>query len=123
MQLAEKSLYTPSTLVFLLLLVTFVFSCSPASSDPELSLHTLKLPSGFTISVYASSVPNASSMTLSPKGTLFVGTREDGKVYAVVDRNQDNQADAVFTIARGLNAPNGVAFRDGALYVAEINRV
>jgi glucose/arabinose dehydrogenase len=62
-------------------------------------------------------------MTLSPSGTLFVGTRSAGKVYAIVDRNGDFQADDVITLARGLNSPNGVAFSDGALYVAEVNRV
>jgi glucose/arabinose dehydrogenase len=68
-------------------------------------------------------VDNARSMTLSPTGTLFVGTRSAGKVYAVVDRNGDFQADEVITLARGLISPNGVAFRDGTLYVAEVNRV
>jgi glucose/arabinose dehydrogenase len=62
-------------------------------------------------------------MTLSPNGALFVGTREAGKVYAVLDHDKDQKADEVVTIAQGLNMPNGVAFRDGALYVAEVNRV
>ena len=64
-------------------------------------------------------------MALGSKGTLFVGTRnKPGKVvYAVVDWNRDHKADQVFTIATGLNEPNGVAFREGALYVAEIGRV
>jgi glucose/arabinose dehydrogenase len=61
-------------------------------------------------------------MVLSPNGTLFVGTREEEKVYAVLDHNKDGIADEVITIAHGLNMPNGVAFRDGALYVAEVNR-
>jgi len=88
-----------------------------------LPLEQIKLPAGFEISVYASGVENARSMTLSPNGTLFVGTRSAGKVYAIVDRNGDFQADDVITMARGLNSPNGVAFSDGALYVAEVNRV
>ena len=88
-----------------------------------LPLERIKLPPGFEISLYASGVKNARSMTLSPNGMLFVGTRSAGKVYAVVDRNGDGKADEVITLARGLNSPNGVAFRDGALYVAEINRV
>jgi glucose/arabinose dehydrogenase len=88
-----------------------------------LPLEQIKLPAGFEISVYATGVNNARSMTLSPNGTLFVGTRSVGNVYAIVDRNGDFQADEVITLARGLNSPNGVAFRDGALYVAEINRV
>ena len=62
-------------------------------------------------------------MTLSPKGTVFVGTRGGDKVYAVVDGDRDGKADNVYTIASGLDSPNGVAFRDGALYVAEISRI
>jgi glucose/arabinose dehydrogenase len=62
-------------------------------------------------------------MALAPDGTLFVGTQAQGTVYAVTDRNHDTRADGVVTVARGLNTPNGVAFRDGALYVAELNRI
>jgi glucose/arabinose dehydrogenase len=62
-------------------------------------------------------------MVIGPNGTLFVGTRGEGKVYAVLDRNGDHRADRVITLAAGLNMPNGVAFRDDALYVAEVNRV
>jgi glucose/arabinose dehydrogenase len=62
-------------------------------------------------------------MTLSPNGTLFVGTRQAGKVYAILDRDHDNVADTVLTIAQGLQMPNGVAFHDGALYVAEVSRI
>ena len=83
----------------------------------------ISLPDGFTISIYAGDVPNARSMTLSPNGALFVGTRENGSVYAVLDHDQDQQADEVITLAQRLNMPNGVAFKEGALYLAEVNRV
>jgi glucose/arabinose dehydrogenase len=109
--------------VVCLLFLTFTLFCSPASSNQGLPLDKIKLPPGFEISIYASNVPNARSMTLSPGGTLFVGTLRAGKVYAVPDRNKDNKADEVITIAQSLNMSNGVAFRDGALYVAEVNRV
>jgi glucose/arabinose dehydrogenase len=62
-------------------------------------------------------------MALSPGGTLFVGTRKAGNVYAVRDADKDNRADTVLTVASGMNMPNGVAVRNGALYVAEVNRV
>ena len=62
-------------------------------------------------------------MTLSPNGTLFVGTRQAGSVYAILDTDRDYQADEVIVVARNLNMPNGVAFRDGDLYVVELNRV
>ena len=86
------------------------------------SIERLKLPPGFKVEVYASNVENARSMALGDKGTVFVGTRSEGSVYALVDANGDGKAEVV-TIAEGLNSPNGVAFRDGALYVAEINRI
>ncbi|HET7898077.1 MAG TPA: sorbosone dehydrogenase family protein [Flavisolibacter sp.] len=84
-------------------------------------LDKIQLPQGFAISTFAE-VPGARSMTLSPAGTLFVGSMGD-KVYAVVDKDKNGLADKVYTIASGLNSPNGVAFKDGALYVADINRI
>jgi len=96
---------------------------APAFSASKLPIETIELPPGFSISVYAGNVPGARSMTLSPNGTLFVGTRQEGKVYALLDRQHANVADEVITVVRGLNTPNGVAFHDGALYVAEVNRI
>ncbi len=95
---------------------------SPVSGNQDLPLNKIRLPDGFEISIYASDVPGARSMAVGPNGTLFVGTRV-GKVYAIVDRNRNNRADEVITVARGLRMPNGVAFRGGALYVGEVSRV
>ncbi len=61
-------------------------------------------------------------MVLGPKGTVFVGTRGAGKVYALPAQAEKN-ARRVITVAEGLKSPNGVAFHNGALYVAEISRV
>lgn len=93
-----------------------------AGANPPLPLE-ISLPPGFHIGYYADNVPNARSMALSPNGTLFVGTLGVGNLYAIRDTNQDYVADEVITLAQGMNSPNGVAFRDGALYVAEINRI
>ncbi len=82
----------------------------------------ITLPAHFKIEVYADNVEDAREMALSPSGVLYVGTRED-KVYAILDTNKDHKADEVITIANDLNTPNGVAFRNGNLYVAEINRI
>jgi glucose/arabinose dehydrogenase len=86
----------------------------------RVQLERVTLPPGFEIALFARA-PGARSMTLSPGGTLFVGTREEGNVYAV--RAARGGARSVVTIASGLRMPNGVAFRDGSLYVAEIHRV
>jgi glucose/arabinose dehydrogenase len=106
------TLRTAGTLGLLLLTV---FPCLNAAAI-ELPLDKIKLPPGFAISVYAQ-VSGARSMTLGSDGTVFVGTVREGKVYAIT-RDQK-----VHVIAEGLNVPNGVAYRHGSLYVAEINRI
>ncbi len=81
----------------------------------------LRLPPGFRADILIENVPNARSMALGPGGTLFVGTRSGGKVYAVRDALRG--APTVETFASGLSMPNGVALHDGALYVAEQKRI
>jgi len=87
-----------------------------------LPLNKIKLPAGFVIDVFAE-VDNARSMAISPSGVIYVGNRNGDKVYAVKDTNGDFKADKKWVIASELNMPNGVAFRNGDLYVAEVSRV
>jgi glucose/arabinose dehydrogenase len=89
----------------------------------NLPIDKIRLPDGFNISVFTSGLREARSMTLSPSGTLFVGTRKAGMVYAIVDTDKDFVADKVYTIASNMNMPNGVAFKDGSLFVAEVDRI
>ena len=92
------------------------------SAAPDaLPLGKIVLKPGFHIRLYAK-VPGARSLALSPSGTLFVGTREEGKVYAVLP-GKDGRGGEVLTVAEGLRMPNGVAFRGGSLYVAEVSRI
>ncbi|MDP6993877.1 MAG: PQQ-dependent sugar dehydrogenase [Woeseiaceae bacterium] len=90
-----------------------------AQTVPGLS--DISLPDGFSIEVWADDVPNARSLALGESGTVFVSTRRDGRVYAVVQ--SDDEAPVVTTIAEGLRMPNGIAFKDGALFVAENHRI
>src|SRR5262245_43706870 len=102
----------------LLVILLGMFIWADSTPATELPFNDIKLPPGFEISIYAGNVPNARSLALSPKGTLFVGTRTEGKVYAVVNQPGETEAKKIFTLAQGLNMPNGVALRNGALYVA-----
>ena len=96
-------------------------ACVAGTAAAAPPIERLKLPPGFKIEVYADKVENARSLAVGDRGTVFVGTRSHS-VYALVDSNHDGKAEIV-TLAEGLNAPNGVAFRNGALYVAEISRI
>ena len=101
--------------------VSFKFFSSTNSFD-ELPLEQIKLPEGFKIAIYAR-VPNARSMVLSDNGTLFVGNRSEDNVYAVQDTDGDMVADKTYIIDKGLKMPNGVALKDGNLYVAAISKI
>lgn len=91
-----------------------------AMAADELPTAKLKVPPGFKVEVWASGLPNARSMTLGSKGTLFIGTRFPGNVYAVVEKDGQRVTKVLF---KGLHRPNGVAFKDGSLYVAELSRI
>lgn len=113
-----------------MLLSFLVFSCGKINppgfklfKSSNLPVDKIQLPEGFEIEIYAKEVKNARSMDLSPSGTLFVGTRGEGKVYALKDTDGDKRPDQKYVLATGLKMPNGVAFRDGDLYVAEVSRI
>ncbi len=104
-----------------LLAIALLGAVGVAVAEPQ--LEKLRLPPGFVIDVFADDVRDARSLALGAKGTVFVGTRARGAVYALVDSDGDGKSDKMHTLAKGLNSPNGVAFRNGSLYVAEINRI
>ena len=89
----------------------------------QLYVEELVVPDGFKIELFASGVVNARQLALGKEGTIFVGTRKEGKVYALVDHDKDGKADKQYLIDKNLNMPSGVAFRDGSLYVAAINQI
>ncbi|WP_295802954.1 PQQ-dependent sugar dehydrogenase [uncultured Microbulbifer sp.] len=98
-------------------------AATPAAEKGEVFLDKLNLPEGFKVEVYARDVPNARHMALGDRGTLFVGSRHAGKVYAISDDDGDHKADRVRVIADGLKQPTGVAFREGDLYVSAVTSI
>ena len=86
----------------------------------DLPVDKLKVPTGFKVEVWADGIPEARSLALGDKGTVFVSNRLAKDVYAVVDKGGTRE---VKTILKGLNAPNGIVFSKGTLYVAERDRI
>lgn len=99
-----------------------VFNPLKAASKQDI-LNKIQLPSGFNISLFSDNTPNARGMALGDNGIIFVSSRNAGNVYALQDSNNDGKANQHYLIASGLNMPNGVAYRNGSLYVAEVNRI
>lgn len=91
--------------------------------ESKLPIEGLKLPKGFKIEVFADSIDGARSMAMGDDGTLFVGTRNEKKIYAIQDRDKDFKADRVIELDTTLESPNGLAFRNGSLYVADVSKL
>jgi len=91
-----------------------------AAAADKLPIAKLKLPPGFNIEVYAAGMANARSLAQGDKGTVFVGSRLVGNVYAISDKDGKR---SVKVLQSGLYRPNGVAFKDGTLYIAELSKV
>jgi len=89
-------------------------------SAKDLPLDTLKVPAGFKVEVYAEGIPEARSLALGDKGTVFVSNRIAKNVYAIVSSGGKRE---VKQILKGLNSPNGLTFSKGTLYVAERDKI
>lgn len=109
---------------YILLIFSVLFlSCKAGKVDETENNLGINLPNGFKISVFADNVPNARGMAVGANGTLFVGSKGEGKVYAVVDTNGDFRADVVHTLVKNVKQPAGVAFKDGSLYYSAISKI
>ena len=112
---------------------SFLFACFTNINPPGQAgkinlkdrnpLDLLQLPEGFKVDIYAEGVTNARSMALGTDGTLYVSTRNEGNVYALLDIDRDFRVDSMVTLLSGLTLPNGVAVRNGDLYIAEVGRI
>ena len=114
------------TLCLLLLLASLSSnSCSynPAGKAKKQELPDIKLPPGFNISYFAKDIDEARSLAMGDKGTMFVSNRSGNKVYALVDENNDGVSDKKYIVADGMETPNGIAFHNGTLYIAEVSKI
>jgi glucose/arabinose dehydrogenase len=91
----------------------------PTAAD-KLPTPQLKVPKGFKVEVFMSGVPNARSLRRSENGTVFVSNRILDKVYAVTNKAGQRE---LKVLASGLDRPNGLAFANGTLYIAEGTRI
>jgi hypothetical protein len=108
-----------SRLILLLALSPLAQAATPEQTE---LLKQLRLPAGFRISIFADNLPTARSLALGDDGVVYVGTH-DGGVYAVQDKDGDGVAEKRYVIAENLYMPNGVAYKNNTLYVAEVNRI
>ena len=95
---------------------------SPLSRGHGLPLEQLNLPAGFHLAVYAEFL-DPRQLALGPPGLIFAGSRRAGNLYALIDADNDYEAEEVITIDSNLTLPSGIAFKDGDLYVGAVSKL
>ncbi|MGI2151738.1 PQQ-dependent sugar dehydrogenase [Shewanella oncorhynchi] len=106
---------------FTLLASVTLLLCNSAFAGSQSIMITVA--KGFGLSLYASDIGDAKQMAMGANGTLFVGSNKSGTIHALVDSNQDGRVDKRYVIAKGLESPDAIAFRNGDLFVATENQI
>ncbi len=101
---------------------TLSYAGNPYSRYKKIT-ERISLPKGFKIEIYSDNVPSARSLTLGDNGTVYVGSRNGGKIYALPDKDKDGKPDETIVVTQGLTMPIGVAFLKGDLFVSEVSRI
>lgn len=84
---------------------------------------TLLIPEGFSITEYAKGIPSARFFTFDANNTMYVGTKDNDKVYSVRDLDGDGIAETVKSIDAGLNVPHSITYYNEDLYLAEQDKI
>ena len=121
--LSDQSAATIAAMKKLKLISLFSWILLSGCIQADVQLDLIKLPQGFSIEVYAEGVENARQMVRGTQGTVFVGSRRAGKLWAVTDSDGDQRAESVRLIDEGLDLPSGLEFLDGSLYVGALDKV
>ncbi|WP_138431828.1 PQQ-dependent sugar dehydrogenase [Fodinibius saliphilus] len=104
------------------LLLFMILGCS-STPPSENIIKKLTLPEDFSVEVYAEDLPDVRQLARGDDGTIYAGSRNAGKVYAIADRNNDFKADKVYVIAENLRLPSGIAYREGDLYIGAVSKI
>ncbi|WP_444935666.1 PQQ-dependent sugar dehydrogenase [Microbulbifer sp. JMSA004] len=103
-----------------ILFATLLFA---SAVQAEITLDQLQVPEGFELSYFAEDVETARQLARSESGTVFSGSFRAKKVYALRDTDNDGAADKRWVLMENLKAPTGIAFKDGDLYVADVDKI
>ena len=87
-----------------------------------IDLDDLEIEDGFQISVFAEDLDSPRQMVEGKNKTIFVGER-GGQIVALVDSDNNGQADQKIVIATGLTYSTGLSLFKGDLYFSEISKI
>ncbi len=106
------------------------FATKSASKRPEVvqipENPVLRVPSGFTVNVFAEGLDAPRWLALTPSGDVLVTETRQNRIRLLRDSNGDGVADVRQTFAsqsNGLNIPFGMAFADDSFFLGNTDAV
>ena len=102
-------------------LIIFIFCSVPLMSDDQ--LNDLVLPNGFKASIFAKDLDSPRQITETKAGHIIVGSKKGNEIVALLDIDKDGSYEEKVIVSNNLQNPTGVAYKDGALFFAEIDTV
>jgi glucose/arabinose dehydrogenase len=103
------------------------YATDSADNTPEIAARqdpsSLRLPPGFSVNEFAGGFRYPRWLAVAPNGDVFLSLPFKGTVALLRDADGDGKAELISTFAKGFERPHGLAFHDGYLYVADVNRV
>ncbi len=107
-----------------IILVT-LFSLSVSRLVCAADAFGIKVPAGFKVKIFADAetkhgeyLAGARFMSFDADGNLYVSSAKGNKVLKLPDNNKDGMADEVILVSDQLNAPQGLAFVQDSLLIA-----
>ena len=100
----------------------------PPKSGPVVSNRSLTLPyedqrprapEGFTVTAFATGLEHPRRLLVLPNGDVIVAEQKKGHLTLLRDEDGDGKAEWIERHLEGLNAPYGLAWRDGYVLVAD----
>lgn len=76
----------------------------------------LKLPRGYSVSVWAQGLGNTRMIAVASNGDIYVSRRSEADIIRLADRNGDGRADGAPTVVVNRPGLHGLTIHDGNLY-------
>lgn len=85
-------------------------------------INQLKLPDGFSISVFASGLNKPRMLEVTPEGFVYATDREKGIVTLLIDNDNDGKANIIKVVAKK-EQMHGIDYHNGKLYLITVTQV